>query len=394
MSAEFFGPAVLRIGTGTAMRQSRTSVRARNRKARVRRRSARALGWSAAVLMCGVGAWLLMNVGAFEWAYHGVGSDLESHIQSDIAAAAIKGQCKSGSGPVGTVDGFDLEGNLLAPSISLRAPVVQGTGSAQLAAAVGHDPASTWPSTEGTTVLSGHDVTWFSGLGGLQPGAEIDYQTVCSTYQYLVLSSQVVKAGTPLATSDAGRLALVTCYPLNALYLTANRLVVEAELVNVRYRPEGLSAGESFAIPEVNAPAALLHQGLDVAHNSAGLGSLEIAGAPTPAWRQSDAPLGTHIALLALYFGTLRSAQQNQPGWWSQLAPGVPFSLAQALVGKTVETSSNVDATLQVDGSTVTGATLSATLQFAHGATTANVAMTAAVDHGDFVVSSWRMTTG
>jgi sortase A len=353
-------------------------------------------GWSTAAVMFGVGAWLLFSVGSLEWNFHTVGADLESHIQSVIAhSTSDPTACatSSGSGAVTSVDGFGLAGNLVAPSISLNAPVVEGIGSAQLAVAVGHDPSSAWPSTNNTSVLSGHDVTWFSGLGHLQAGDEVDYLTACRAFQYIVISSRVVKAGTPLPSTNVGRLALVTCYPLNALYVTSNRLVVEAELVSVRYHPEGISTPETFVIPTVPAPPALAHQGLDIDDNAATVGSLEITGTPAPTWSQSDAPLGTHVAVLALFFGALRSAEQNQPGWWSALSPGVPFGAAQSLVGTGPATSDITDSTIQVRGTTVLGATLSATVQVpeAKGGTY-QVTMSATVQGGAFEITAWQLS--
>jgi sortase A len=330
-----------------------------------------------------------------EWNYRTVGANLESHIQSVIAhSTSDPTACatSSGTGAVATVDGFALAGNLVAPSISLDAPVVQGTGSSELAVAVGHDSDSVWPSTNGTSVLSGHDVTWFSGLGHLQPGAEIDYQTACRSFEYIVISSRVVKSGTPLPSSSGGRIALVTCYPLNALYVTPNRLVVEAELVSARYHPDGMAQPESFAIPTVPAPAPLSHQGLDLDHNAANVGSLEITGTPSPEWRQSDAPLGAHVALLALYFGALRSAEQNQPSWWSALSPGVPFGAAQSLVGTGPATSDIVNSTIQVQGTAVVGGTLSGTVQVpGSSGGSYKVTMSASVISGAFEITAWQL---
>lgn len=375
---------------------SNHQTRAGRRRARSRHRKLQFVGWSVAAVMLGVGAWFLFSVGSLEWNYREVGASLETHIQSVIAhSTSDPSACtsSSGTGTVATVDGFALAGNLVAPSISLDAPVVEGTGSSELAVAVGHDPTSIWPSTNGTAVLSGHDVTWFSGLGHLQPGAEVDYQTACRIFQYIVISSHVVKSGTPLPSSSGGRLALITCYPLNALYVTPNRLVVEAELVRVRYHPIGMAQPTSFAIPTVPAPAALSHEGLDLDDNSATVGSLEITGKPSPSWAQSDAPLGAHVALLSLYFGALRSAEQNQPTWWSALSSAVPFSAAQPLVGTPPSTSDIVNSTIEVQGTTVLGGTLSATVQVpGSSGGSYRVTMTATVQGGAFQITVWKLT--
>jgi hypothetical protein len=145
----------------------------------------------------------------------------------------------------------------------------------------------------------------------------------------------------------------------------------------------------------VAAPAALSQQGLDLDHNAATVGSLEVTGTASPAWRQSDAPLGAHVALLALYFGGLRSAEQDQPTWWSALSPQVPFGAAQPLVGTADATSDITNSTVEVRGTAVVGATLTGTLQVpGKGAGAYTVSMSATVQGGAFEITAWQLTKG
>ena len=117
------------------------------------------------------------------------------------------------------------------PVLGLTAPVLQGTGDAVLAEAVGHVPASVWPGQAGTSVLSAHDVTWFSGIGQLRPGDEMRYVMPCRTLTYRVTSHRVVAAGSPVYNTATARIVLDTRYPLDALFLTGSRYLVYADLI-------------------------------------------------------------------------------------------------------------------------------------------------------------------
>ena len=118
-----------------------------------------------------------------------------------------------------------------------------------------------------------------------------------------------------------------------------------------------------------------------------------MTGTPSPSWRQSDAPLGAHVALLALYFGALRSAEQNQPAWWSALAPAVPLGSAQPLIGTALATSDIANSTIAVRGANVVGGTLSATVQVpGTGDGSYRLSMTAAVQGGAFQITAWHLT--
>jgi sortase A len=79
--------------------------------------------------------------------------------------------------------------------------------------------------------------------------------TPCVTYQYAVTGAHVVPAGSPVFSGPDGKLDLVTCYPLNALYLTPNRYVVEANLVNVLDAGRPVAVPPAYFVPWVPAPA-------------------------------------------------------------------------------------------------------------------------------------------
>ncbi|HEY4928595.1 MAG TPA: class D sortase [Acidimicrobiales bacterium] len=301
------------------------------------------------------------------------------------------------SAPVATGSQPNVDALLQVPAVGLVAPVVDGTGEAELSVAVGHVKASSWPGPTGTTVLEAHDVTWFNHLDQLKFGDAMIVKTPCHTFTYTVGSSHVVAAGTPVLQTVASQLLLVTCYPLDALSLTTQRLVVTAGLTSIV--DHGAKPGSVAAptAPVVPAPAALADQGLDLAHNPAPMGTLSISGTPTAAWQQSSAPLDDENAVVALYFAALRSAEQHQPLWWSAVAPSVPLDVTKALVGATVaHNDSTFDPVLDVTGVTFTGASLTTMPELVGGPDPGRyrITMTATDTGGVLEVTGWIMARG
>jgi len=301
------------------------------------------------------------------------------------------------SAPVASGSQPNVDALLQVPAVGLVAPVVDGTGEAELSVAVGHVEASSWPGPTGTTVLEAHDVTWFNHLDQLKVGDAMMVKTPCHTFTYTVGSSQVVAAGTPVLQTEASQLLLVTCYPLDALSLTTQRLVVTAGLTSIV--DHGAKPGSVAAptAPIVPAPAALAGQGLDLVHNPAPMGTLSISGTPTAAWQQSSAPLDDEGAVIAMYFAGLRSAEQHQPLWWTAVAPSVPFDVTQGLVGATVaHNDSTFDPVLDVSGATFTGASLTTMPELVGGPDPGRyrIAMSVTDMMGVLEITGWTMARG
>lgn len=369
----------------------------------------------AGVLLIVAGLGLAANVLFFYRHSSEVGSGLIRTEQHAVHAARSSGGC-TGTGttttaPAGTViggPGSSLaaatgatpnaggtptpDGLLEAPTIGLVAPVVEGVEGAQLSVAVGHVPESSWPGPTGTSVLAAHDVTWFSQIDQLNAGDLIDYVTPCQTIEYEVDGHQVVSAGTPIYSGTTGKLVLVTCYPLDALYLTSQRFLLEAHVTRVVDVRHAVGAPHATATPTVPVPLPLYAQGLTLADNPAPLGSLTITGSPTGPWRQSAAPLNDEGAALALYFAALRSGEQNHADWWSDIAPGESFAAAAPLVAHQVSHNNQlVTSTLDVSGTALVGVTLVSEPMLSDGAVY-RVEMTASVRGTKLVISNWVMT--
>ncbi len=97
------------------------------------------------------------------------------------------------------------------------------------------------------------------------------------------------------------------------------------------------------------------------------LGLLNLSGTPEPTWQQGPQPLADEAAALTDFFGGLRSAEQNQAQWWSQLAPDLPFDDAGPLVGEPASYVGSLTPTLDVTGSQFTGATINVTVDVPRG---------------------------
>ncbi len=217
------------------------------------------------------------------------------------------------------------------------APVLQGTGDSVLSDAVGHDPASAWPGQAGTSVLSAHDVTWFSRIGKLKPGNEIRYVTPCRTYTYKVTSHAIVAAGSPVYSGKTARLVLDTCYPLDALFITSTRYLVYADLITPPPRtpwPRHREAGCRRPSPR---PQGSRRKGWTWRTTRRRLARSASPGHRPARGRQSSAPLQFEAAALAEYFGLIRSAAQEKRTWWADLAPSVPTPAAGAMWGGRLE---------------------------------------------------------
>lgn len=238
-------------------------------------------------------------------------------------------QCRA-SLPTPSAVGGHLAGILEVPGLGLRAPVLQGLSDAVLDVAVGHDPASPWPGQNGESVVLAHDVSYFAQIDTLKTGDQVTWRDACEQLTFAVTGTQITTPGAIIDTPANGRgLALVTCYPTNALFWTSERYVVETTFVRSRSvsHPATLPSEISHLI--VPAPRALVAEGLTLQDNPILLGTLSITGAPSPQWKQGPAPLDVDADALESFFGAEKAIGQHELTWWRALAlPGLPLPSA------------------------------------------------------------------
>lgn len=90
----------------------------------------------------------------------------------------------------------------------------------------------------GTTLIGGHNTADLAALDGVSENDTITIKTNYETYQYKIVKKLVARFDDKKAIeslyqkSDNNILILHTCYPIDMIGLTDNRLFVTAELVS------------------------------------------------------------------------------------------------------------------------------------------------------------------
>lgn len=311
-----------------------------------RQRSRRAHAWfllaaGLTVLAVGILGW----IGWFYWHYESVGRSLVREYTASTRSVTIRRSITScagaGSPPVAL---HGIYGVLVIPALGVRAPVENGDSESVLSDAVGHDPASSWPSVQGTSVLFAHDVTWFSGISKLQRGEVIVFRDACWSYTYAVSGHSIVAQGTELMTQATPTLYLVTCWPSDALFFTPQRYVLTARLVDVARSLAPLPLPSS-------APneGPLVVQGATsrdtLASNPTPLGYLTVTGQPSTAFLDGAQALEDVNLALEGFFARERAAR----------LPAV------------VTVLHGLDVTLDVSGGQLVAAVVSDEVEFASG---------------------------
>jgi LPXTG-site transpeptidase (sortase) family protein len=259
--------------------------------------------------------------------------------------------------PPSHTGGQVLSGVLEIPALELTAPVLQGLNDGVLNVAVGHDPPSPWPGAAGESVLEAHDVSWFSRIDSLRPGEQVVWRDSCQRSVYKVLSTVILAPGALLYPPGNGKgLALITCYPTNALFWTSQRYVVETGFVSEAPASEPARMPTTVQRLVVPAPADLVAQGLTLQENPVLLGDLSVTGSPSAAWRQSPAPLDVEADALESYFGAEKAIANQNLRWWSGL------SLAGLRLPPSWSNDARVSVGIDVAGEVVRSVTLSSTV--------------------------------
>ncbi|MGA2528779.1 MAG: hypothetical protein ABSG36_06400, partial [Acidimicrobiales bacterium] len=146
--------------------------------------------------------------------------------------------------------------------------------------------------------------------------------------------------------------ALITCWPTDALFWTPDRLVVLAHFVDgqsakaqpvARTLPLGVS---------VSAPAALVAHGLGLEQNGILVGHLHLAGEPARTWAEGADPLrAAGVAFEELAAAKLAVEVANRT-WWSKVA------LSGVTMPASLSTSDDFDVTVTAYGTRLTAVTL------------------------------------
>lgn len=212
---------------------------------------------------------------------------------------------------------------LSAPSIGLFADVLQGTSDTILATAPGHDPQSVLPGEAGTAVLNAHNLTFFRHLDSLVPGDAIVLRTAQGTFRFAVTGHEVVRAGTALPDTPLPSLALVACYPLDALYTTDKRYVVLASLVGSTLTASAVPAPPPVPAYTLLLPAALEQAPLWLHETGLRPGTITFVGSPATALTTSGAAWSLTAQAFRMFAATQRALSSPSSLPFSSFGPGV-----------------------------------------------------------------------
>ncbi len=193
-----------------------------------------------------------------------------------------------------------LFGVIQIPKLQLEAPILEGIQDKEINQAVGHLPTSVLPGAVGASILAAHNATWFRHVDELKAGDKITVKTKYGTFNFHVSKAAVVHVGDPVYNTTNPSLVLESCYPLNALYLTPYRYLVNANLDS--------STGETVKkTPPVTwtyspiVPNSIPIYVTYLSNNSLPLGTLTYSGNPSNSFIQSNAPLSASNSLVSLY---------------------------------------------------------------------------------------------
>ena len=125
-------------------------------------------------------------------------------------------------------------GEILIPDCGIECPLFMGDGDIALSNGVGIYYGSFVPGYGGTTMIAGHNNTFFNGLKFSAAGQEITIRTSYGNYRYQIRETAVKEALDTTAydlSADYDNLVLYTCYPFDEIGLTSQRFFVYADLV-------------------------------------------------------------------------------------------------------------------------------------------------------------------
>lgn len=132
--------------------------------------------------------------------------------------------------------GIDKQfGQLMIKGRKVNAKLFFGDGDIPLRHGVGVYAGSFIPGYGKTTLIAGHNNTYFNGLKRVKKGDIVDIQTSYGNYKYRVTSTAVKNFEDKSAydlTANKENLVLYTCYPFDELGLTEKRYFVYGKKIS------------------------------------------------------------------------------------------------------------------------------------------------------------------
>lgn len=128
-------------------------------------------------------------------------------------------------------------GEIKISGINLKIPLYFGDSEAILREGAGQYMGSVFPGERGTTLVGGHNTGEFAKLINIQQQEQIDIQTSYGNYTYSVMQKIIANKADPviakeLRQRESSKLILYTCYPIDSIGLTNQRLFVTVDLIS------------------------------------------------------------------------------------------------------------------------------------------------------------------
>ncbi len=195
----------------------------------------------------------------------------------------------------------DPVGRIRIPAIGVDFIMLQGVDLKWLKEGPGHFPQTPLPGQPGNAALAGHRTTYkapFNRIDELQPGDEIDIETLQGNFTYVVDAHDTGDGGesghfivsptqVEILDQDVGnRLTLMACHPK---YSASQRIVVTATLGSPPAPPTPVAEPSGTGLPDENG-GVTLDASLDA-----------LAGGDSSAW---PAAIGLTLLALGIWFGT------------------------------------------------------------------------------------------
>jgi sortase A len=133
--------------------------------------------------------------------------------------------------------GGQLYGKVKIEKLQLNVPLYFGDTEEILREGAGQFMGSVYPGELGTSLIGGHNVDDFGKLGAAQVGDEITLQTTYGNYVYRINQIEVrdkkdKEINDMIYQRNDWRVILYTCYPIDSLGLTNERLFAIGEFVS------------------------------------------------------------------------------------------------------------------------------------------------------------------
>lgn len=167
-------------------------------------------------------------------------AELDQAAESDTGKQASTQSAKSGEIPSSSLvypTGGDLFGEVVIDKVNINEPLYYGDSEEILSLGAGQYIGSMIPGERGTTLIGGHNLPSFGKIYYLEAGDSINIHTHYGDYTYQVTEVKVADYKDPAIDEKLGdqsnrSLILYTCYPLDAIGLTPERVFVFADLVS------------------------------------------------------------------------------------------------------------------------------------------------------------------